>query len=410
MPARRAMEESLADVDFPVVGAGSIEGVVDYDVAGDGSIDPSDPGHDGVTVTAVWAGPDGIPDNSDDVTSTTTTVDGAYRFDDLPPGDYEVTVDPATLPDGLVDPTIDPDAAVDLTTDVTLGGTPVADVDFGTTGTASLGDHVFLDEDEDGELDPGEVGVGGVTVTATVTTSSGVLTFTTVTDENGYDQFTDLPAGDYVVTLDPTTIPVGLIPSVMTRSATLVINGADDSLDLALVARPGPTAIDDHRETPMNTPIDILVVDNDIVPSGTSVTVTQVNETPNGSITIEGVTITYVPDPGFFGTDTFTYTICNTDGLAEFGDDAASRLVFCSGRRRSPSTSRRPTRWSPIPRRRRPVTLIRRPHPRPNPRPRRLGPSPAPAAPPHRCRLWPSCSSWPASSSWSPAAAASPQR
>ena len=118
------------DVDFAVLGSGQLDGEIVYDVAGDGSIDPGDPGHDGVTVTATWDGPDGIAGTPDDVTFTTTTVDGAYSFDDLPPGGYVVAVDPTTLPDGLIDPTVDPDTLVDLTTDVAVGGPPVRGVDF----------------------------------------------------------------------------------------------------------------------------------------------------------------------------------------------------------------------------------------------------------------------------------------
>ena len=180
-------------------------------------------------------------------------------------------------------------------------------------------------------LDPGETGVGGVTVTATVTTSSGVRTYTTVTDATGYYQFTDLPAGDYVVTLDPTTVPIGLVPSILTRSTTLVINGADDSLDLALVPRVGPVAADDYDETPQDTPVTIPVVGNDSIPAGTAVTVTAVTQPSHGTVVINGDgTVTYTPATGFAGTDTFTYTICDLDSLAALGDNPATRLVFCS--------------------------------------------------------------------------------
>ena len=320
------------DVDFPVLGAGLLSGDVVYDVAGDGAIDPSDPGHSSVTVNATWHGPDGLPGTVDDVTYSVTTIDGSYTFTDLPPGGYVVQVDATTLPDGLIDPTLDPDSVIDLATDVSLaGGVPVTGVDFATTGTASLGDNVFRDDDEDGVLDPGEPGVGGVTVTATVTTTSGVLTFTTVTDSTGYYQFTDLPAGDYVVTMDTTTIPVGLVPSILIRSTTLVVNGADDSLDLALVPRVGPIAADDDAETPADTPVVIPVLDNDTIPGGTTVTVTAVTDPPNGTAVINpDGTVTYTPDTGFAGTDTFTYTICDLDALTAFGDNAATRAVFCS--------------------------------------------------------------------------------
>ncbi|MEM1334960.1 MAG: SdrD B-like domain-containing protein, partial [Actinomycetota bacterium] len=254
--------------DFPLEGARSLAGNVVYDVAGDATNDVTDPGLAGITITSIWSGPDGPVQFT-----TTTDPDGSYRFDGLPPGDHLVAVDQKDLPDGIVDPTIDPDAGVDLETDVSLGVGSVAGLDFGVTGTARLGDNVFVDVDGDGERDPGEQGVGGVTLTAQVTTTSGVMTFTTVTDADGFYEFTDLPAGDYVVSLEAGTIPVGLGPSIGDRSTTLVIGAADDTLDMPLVPVAGPQADDDTAATPPATPVVIEILSNDTVQSGTTVVV-----------------------------------------------------------------------------------------------------------------------------------------
>ncbi|MEL6894460.1 MAG: SdrD B-like domain-containing protein, partial [Actinomycetota bacterium] len=201
----------IDDVDFPLTGALELAGSVVYDVAGDATNDTSDPGLGGITMTATWDGPDGPV-----VFTTTTQPDGSYLFGDLPPGSYDVVVDDTTLPNGIIQPTIDPDGpagGVDLATTISLTGASLTALDFGVTGTARLGDNVFVDADGDGVLDAGESGVGGVTVTATVTTTAGVITLTTVTDPTGFYEFADLPAGDYVVSLDATTLPIGLAPS-----------------------------------------------------------------------------------------------------------------------------------------------------------------------------------------------------
>jgi uncharacterized repeat protein (TIGR01451 family) len=314
-------------IDFPVVGAGELSGSVVYDVENDGGIDADDPGLGGITVTATWDGPDGPVEYT-----TTTDSDGAYSFAGLPPGDFTVVVDPTTLPDGIVDPTVDPDSTVDLETVATVGGgTPATDIDFAVSGTASLGDNVFLDENQNGRLDPGETGVPGVTVIATVSTRAGVMTYTTVTDSNGNYEFTDLPAGDYSISIDTTTVPAGMRPTVGTLTATLVINGADDSVDVPLVQVAGPVAIDDADTTQPSTPVTIAVLDDDDIRDGTTVTVTSITQPPNGTaiLNTDG-TVTYTPNDGFDGTDTFEYTICDLGGLEAAGDTPANRAIFCS--------------------------------------------------------------------------------
>ncbi len=87
--------------------------------------------------------------------------------------------------------------------------------DNGCTGTdsvtleepACIGDRVWEDKDRDGCQDPGEFGVGGVTVTLTGTTNSGAaVNLFTVTALNGQYQFKNLAPGTYKVSVQ---LPTG---------------------------------------------------------------------------------------------------------------------------------------------------------------------------------------------------------
>jgi hypothetical protein len=85
-------------------------------------------------------------------------------------------------------------------------------------------------------------------------------------------------------------------------------------------------ANDDNATTDMNQPIVINVIGNDVdaenqlVPNSVSI----VTNPSNGSVTINTTTgeITYTPNNGFFGSDNFSYTIC--DGGAPATCDTAN--------------------------------------------------------------------------------------
>ncbi|PIE34540.1 MAG: hypothetical protein CSA55_00575, partial [Ilumatobacter coccineus] len=141
-------------IDLAVVGSLSIGDRVWIDENGDGVQDPGEPGLNGATVTLTWLGGDGVPGGGDDVVYTTTTDgDGNYKFENLPSGEYSVTV--SDVSSDLV-PTYDLDSGTtspDQTTLVTLSESR-DDVDFGYRASFTLGDRVWLDVDADGKYDP----------------------------------------------------------------------------------------------------------------------------------------------------------------------------------------------------------------------------------------------------------------
>ncbi len=74
-------------------------------------------------------------------------------------------------------------------------------------------------------------------------------------------------------------------------------------------------AIDDVETTEPNTPVIIDVQENDIFVEGG--TVTSVTQPQNGTVVINSDnTVTYTPNDGFFGEDTFTYTAISANGEA----------------------------------------------------------------------------------------------
>jgi hypothetical protein len=76
-----------------------------------------------------------------------------------------------------------------------------------------------------------------------------------------------------------------------------------------------PNARDDSAETDEETPVVITVLANDTDPDNDPLTVTQVNNVQNGSANINADnTVTFTPNPEFFGTGSFNYTISDGRG------------------------------------------------------------------------------------------------
>ena len=200
-------------IDFGAVGTGVIgdQLFVDVNQNGGGAPDAGDKVLPGVKVTLTWTGPGGITRTYE----TVTDADGTYKFENLLPGDYKVSIDPETLqtaeplldvlthsPAGDVEnKTVISDAtkadstafatAMKLTADLTLSGEAnqnlSQDWGFGISAdTAIL--KAITDPDEEAqesfEFTPGQ----RVTYTLTLTNNGpGVATGVTALDK--------LPAG-----------------------------------------------------------------------------------------------------------------------------------------------------------------------------------------------------------------------
>ncbi|MGH9968876.1 MAG: Ig-like domain-containing protein [Pyrinomonadaceae bacterium] len=111
------------------------------------------------------------------------------------------------------------------------------------------------------------------------------------------------------------------MPDSLARTGSYTLKGSENC---QAPNRP-PDAVDDSATTTRNTPVVINVVANDSDPDLDPLTVTAVSDPPHGTATNNNNgTVTYRPDNGFIGSDSFTYTI--SDGRGGF-DTATVRVT-----------------------------------------------------------------------------------
>ena len=196
--------ENRIDADFGYADIlGSIGDTVWLDINSNGVQDAGEPGIAGVTVTLL--------DSNDNSRSAVTNADGWYTFTGLPAGIYTVSVDPATLPAGY-NQTYDLDGlSTPHNVVVTLGEDENrVDADFGYQALGSIGDTVWLDVNNNGVQDGDEIGIPNVTVR--IRYANGTV-IERITNSAGQYLFTDLPPGDYTISVVSSTLPDGLTPT-----------------------------------------------------------------------------------------------------------------------------------------------------------------------------------------------------
>ncbi len=81
-----------------------------------------------------------------------------------------------------------------------------------------------------------------------------------------------------------------------------------------------PAANADFTTTPENQAVAVPVLANDATVAGDTIAVTAVTQPTHGTTVINpDGTVTYTPTPGYFGPDTFTYTITDPSGQTSTG-------------------------------------------------------------------------------------------
>lgn len=134
--------------------------------------------------------------------------------------------------------------------------------------------------------------------------------------------FSARPPGDYNIVLRVTD-SLGVINAEFT---TVTVRAANDP-----VCNQPPDAVDDSATTFSGTPVTVPVLGNDTDPDvpANTLTVTATTPAANGSVTIDAATtVTYTPVLGFYGIDTFTYSISDGKG----GTDTATVTITVNRR------------------------------------------------------------------------------
>jgi len=234
-----------------------------YDDDRDGLQDPGEDGVAGVVVELFDAADNPVNDIDGNLVGPTfTDMNGNYLFDNLPAGDYYVQFDLGTLPaDSIVtlqdatspqrpatsdplDSDADPITGQTATTGELVPGEEDLTLDLGIyqnepvpmPDDVQVGDRVWYDNNGDGVQDSSadEPGVEGVTVRIysadgmLVTDLAGDVVEPVLTDAAGHYLFDSLPAGDYYVEFDLSTIPAGYQPTQQNGGSD---DGSGDDID-----------------------------------------------------------------------------------------------------------------------------------------------------------------------------------
>ncbi|MCX6876179.1 MAG: carboxypeptidase regulatory-like domain-containing protein [Verrucomicrobia bacterium] len=206
--------------------------------------------------------------------TTTSAGGGLYQFSNVPPGSYKVYIPASNFGTGAVlantplssvttnssdDGTNNDDNGIQSASGAAVTSPLIAltagetddTLDFGFVPNGSIGNRVFDDHDNDGNLDAGEHGIAGVHMALFAADLSGNPTGTgalqtTITDDHGDYRFDGLVAGSYVVVVDKAISP--LLAGYVTSTGY--------SADLTLMG--------DMRDHGKDTPVSVGGVTNGI--------------------------------------------------------------------------------------------------------------------------------------------------
>ncbi|GIV87664.1 MAG: hypothetical protein KatS3mg055_0182 [Chloroflexus sp.] len=234
--------------DAGLVIPASVGDFVWEDLNGNGVQEAGEPVFANVTVELIGAGRDRTFGTADDTLATTTTNSGGiYGFTNLQPGLYRVRF---TRPNGYGFTVGDAASATDATDSDVPGGvsatatTITVDLESGENDPTwdaglyqllSLGNRVWNDVNNNGQLDTGENGIDGVTVRLYRdlngdgdVNDAGETTpvATTTTGNGGYYLFSGLVQGDYLAEV---VLPSGYVSSTGTNGSASGLEPAPDA-------------------------------------------------------------------------------------------------------------------------------------------------------------------------------------
>jgi uncharacterized repeat protein (TIGR01451 family) len=285
-------DEAFTDEDSPVavVAPGMLSNDSDPDIG------------DTLSVTAV------------DTTGTAGAVsawaaDGSFTYD--PDGQFEYLKAGGSATDSFT-----------YTVSDGKGGTDTATVTITINGASDMPTGISLDVNSVAEGQPVGTLVGSFS-TADPDTGD-TFTYSLVSGEGDDDNASFTIAGNNLQTAAVFDYETKSSYSIRVRSTdsgtlyyeevfTITVTGVNDP----------PVAMDDTATTPENTEVTIDVLNNDSDADGDALAVGSVTQGTHGSVANNGDDVTYTPNSGFSGTDSFTYTASDNNG----GTDTATVTV-----------------------------------------------------------------------------------
>lgn len=194
--------------------------------------------------------------------------------------------EPVVVPDAAMLPDTGRVAGDAAPPDAPAGHPPVA-VDDAIGARAGIPiDIDVLANDTDADGDPLSVIAASSAAHGTTSASATRVTYTAALDATGTDELTYV-VGDGHGGLDTGTVHVTLLTQPNTP----------------------PVAVDDVADTSAGVPVTIMVLANDTDPDGDALSVARVATPAHGTASTDGSVVTYTPDPGTTGTDTFAYDV-----------------------------------------------------------------------------------------------------
>ena len=138
-------------------------------------------------------------------------------------------------------------------------------------------------------------------------------------DQFAVESFTQPSNGNVTVNLDGTYkyTPAEGFNGTDTFTYTITDGEVNSTATVTITVDGNPMAQDDEATTEFETTVTVDVLDNDSDDEG-EVEITEVTDPSNGTVTLnDDGTITYTPNDGFEGEDTFTYTITDNSGKTD---------------------------------------------------------------------------------------------
>lgn len=198
------------DTNWRWSAVGSFQGMVFKDLNGNGRRDSNEPGIPSMIV------------HSSDGKEARTDAQGFYSIKDVSGKHAELSLDSSNIPYGFA-PTSSTRQEVEIVQNRTVN------VDFGLTPRSEITGIIYNDLNDNGKYDEGEPGVRKIRLTL----ENGLVARST---NLGVYSFSDVIAGDHVVTLDVSSLPEGYLPRDIPRRKITVHEGIRYELPFPLRA------------------------------------------------------------------------------------------------------------------------------------------------------------------------------